>query len=318
MKWEIEDWIIFEARVGSQLYGTATEFSDADYRGVCIPPYNVRNSLLQNFEQKDGWGDECYKSWPKERIEDRVIYDLKKFFQMCLKGNPAIIEMLFIPENRWITPRGIVRKYEPWSVIVEKREIFLSKKVKFTFSGYAHSQLERIKRHRSWLLNPPKEQPTRERYELPVNPKLSAEQMGACLTLPDGIILEEYREEARKEKAYHEARTHWNMYMDWKKSRNKDRAQLEERFGYDTKHASHLVRLMSEGRELLMYGKISFPRPDAERLLVIKNGGYSYDDLLEETANCDTDFEIMYEKSPLPHLPDINRANDLFLDLIKK
>jgi hypothetical protein len=45
----------------------------------------------------------------------------------------------------------------------------VSKKCKFTFSGYAISQLNRIKTHREYLLNPPKKKPERSYFGLNEN-----------------------------------------------------------------------------------------------------------------------------------------------------
>lgn len=305
--WDIEDCIIIETLVGSQLYGTSTPDSDTDLRGVCIPPWHVRNNPVENFEQKDSWDG---------KYEDRVIYNLKKFLKLCADANPAIIEILFVPERFWVKPTGIIRQSHPWMQVLEKRGLFISKKARYTFTGYAHSQLQKIKTHRQWLLNPPKAKPTREGYGLPLNPIISYEQMSALLTLPEGLVLEQYREEARLEKSYRDAKRDWDMYDNWKGMRNKGRAELEAKFGYDTKHASHLVRLMQEGKELLLSGKITLPRPEAEELIAIRNGKYSYDELLSEVENFDSDFERFYEESPLPHSADINGIVELYLNIL--
>lgn len=310
-----EDCIIFETLTGSQIYGTSTPLSDTDYRGVVIPPWDVREGMLQNFEQKDGWGEKEYQTWPKERLEDRTIYSLKKFLQLCLKANPSILELLFIPQEFWVRPKD-PRPVDPWMQILENREHFLSSKAKFTFSGYAHSQLERIKRHRAYLLNPPKEEPTREKYGLPANPALSQEQLSALLTIPEGFVLEHYRDQARNEKAYRDTRTQWNMYMDWKNSRNAKRAELEAKYGYDTKHAAHLVRLVHEGEELLTTGKITLPRPEVDLLRDILEGRFKYDELMERFEGFDEKFDALYETSVLPHSPNTKTANELYLGLI--
>lgn len=49
----------------------------------------------------------------------------------------------------------------------EHAKDFLSTKARFTFAGYAHAQLKRIKTHRKYLLNPPTHLPTREEYGIP-------------------------------------------------------------------------------------------------------------------------------------------------------
>lgn len=315
---DFEDDIIFETLVGSHIYGTNTTLSDTDYRGVVIPPRYVREGMLQNFEQKDGWAEPQYKTFPKERVEDRVVYALKKFMKLCMEANPAIIELLFVPERFWVRPKRLYFQVDPWTMILENRESFLSKKAKYTFTGYAHSQLSRIKRHRVWLLDPPKVEPTREGYGLPPNPLLSSEQYSAMLTISAYVLGAEWQEEARREKAYHEARMYWNMYADWKKTRNPKRAELEAKYGYDTKHASHLVRLCYEGEELLMTGKITLPRPEIDELRAVIEGFYNYDQLIERFERFDEKFEVMYDESKLPHSPDLKKVNDLYLKIISQ
>ena len=133
--------IIFECVAGSRLYGTSTETSDYDYRGIIIPSKEYFLGFAKKVEQiidsKDG--------------NDRVLWELRKFFSLALDCNPSIIEILFVPEDRWIQSSDI------WKQIISHRDWFVSKKARWTFSGYAISQLKRIKRHRSWLpLLPPK------------------------------------------------------------------------------------------------------------------------------------------------------------------
>jgi len=235
MNWDIEKYIIFEAMVGSHAYGTSDEKSDIDLRGVCVPPFEVMFGILEKFEQKDHWEGE---------YEDRTIFNISKFFKLLLDNNPTILELLFLQPSSWLVDTYC------WRKIIDNRDIFISKKVKFTFSGYAISQLLRIKRHRGYLLNPITEEPLREKFDLPKNPSLSSEQMQAVLTLPINLIPESIhlREEVINEAKYRQAKRDWDDYQSWKKGRNKERAEMEEKFGYDVKHASHLVRLMGRRR----------------------------------------------------------------------
>lgn len=302
MNWDIEKSIIFESKTGSGIYGTSDKKSDLDLRGICVPPFSVMVGILGNFEQKDKWEGE---------YEDRVVYNIKKFFVLCLSNNPSILELLFIPPDFWVTSSIF------WEKILESRDLFLSKRVKYTFSGYASSQLYRIQRHRGYLLNPIKSIPTRLEFGLPANPSLSYEQMSAILTLPLNLLPSEIREEVTKESAYRQLKKSWYEYKSWKEGRSKKRAELEEKFGYDTKHAAHLVRLIHEGKEILEYGKLTFPRPEATLLTEIKSGKFKYDELLEIAGEFDKQFDSLYQKSFLSHSPDIIGANKLYLSILE-
>ena len=74
------------------------------------------------------------------------------------------------------------------------------------------------------------------------------------------------------ERKYRAARKHWESYLRWKEERNRDRAKLEAKHGYDTKHAAHLVRLMRTGIEVLEMADLRVRRPDAPELMKISKG----------------------------------------------
>jgi hypothetical protein len=297
--------VICQCIVGSYLYGTATPNSDVDARGVFIPTEEFYLGFLERVEQVES------------KTPDTTFWEITKYFKLCLDNNPNILELLFVPIYSEYTER---HTWE-WEEIVAHRDLFLSTKAKHTFSGYAVSQLHRIKQHREWLLNPPQKQPERKDFGLPETNVITKDQVNAYdelvsrgenleLSLPVLDVL-------KKEKAFINAVRYWNQYQEWKTNRNKDRAELEAHYGYDTKHASHLFRLVSEGKELLTQGKITFPRPDADFIRAIRNGKYSYDELMNMLGNdVDSNFENI--ESVLPHSPDRKEADRLCRNLIKK
>ena len=74
---------------------------------------------------------------------------------------------------------------------------------------------------------------------------------------------------------YKLAKEKHKQYWDWKKNRNESRSELEEKFGYDTKHAMHLVRLLRMAEEVLQEGIVRVKRPDAKELLAIRDGAWT-------------------------------------------
>jgi predicted nucleotidyltransferase len=81
------------------------------------------------------------------------------------------------------------------------------------------------------------------------------------------------------ERRYRAAMKHWEAYQAWKAERNPARAELEQRHGYDTKHAMHLVRLMRTGLELLETGELRVRRADAPELNAVRDGAMSFEEL---------------------------------------
>jgi hypothetical protein len=109
--------------------------------------------------------------------------------------------------------------------------------------------------------------------------------------------------------------THAN-YWTWKENRNQVRSTLEEKYEYDTKHAMHLVRLLRTGAEALETGTIIVRRPDAEELLAIRNGAWSYADLIEYAEYMDKHVrEVLYLKTKLPKKPNIELAANLIIQV---
>jgi predicted nucleotidyltransferase len=324
------------------MYGTSSPSSDLDIRGVFIPSKEYFHGFLHRTEQYE------------DRKNDIVFYEIRKFMTLALKANPTLLEFFFVPENCLLETTTV------WEEIVENRDLFLSTKCKHTFSGYAFSQLKRIKNHREWLLNPPKKKPERKDFNLPESKSLlTGEQIGAfneiIATYLKQIgqfhklkeLLEEMEEfynyktivknlvnvdfksiqtivplsnnvmyALEKEKRYSNSLKHWNQYQNWKRSRNPDRAKLEKEFGYDTKHAMHLYRLVDECKELLTTGKIIFPRPDREHLLAIRNGLYKYDELMERFNNINGELENLYNNSILPKKAKVEKVDKLCVNII--
>lgn len=135
---------------GSHLYGTNTPESDIDLRGVFIPTEDYVFGFSKNVEQITTNTDE----------RDICLYELRKFLKLAVDNNPNILEILFVPSNM------LIKSSATWNTIVENKAYFLSKKCKYTFAGYAHSQLQRIKHHKEWLLHPIEKKPTREDFGL--------------------------------------------------------------------------------------------------------------------------------------------------------
>lgn len=280
---------------GSKLYGTDTSESDTDTRGVIIPHPIYRKTVFRNMEQV-------------ELENDTVYYTLKKFFALAADCNPNIVELLFVPPSHMIT------NSMQWYDIRAKRNIFISKKAKHTFSGYAHSQLIKLRNHHKWIKDAPKE-PTKEMFGLPKECVMSKTHAEMINKLPMEFIADEYKEFALAMKKYEAALKEFNDYNRHMRERNTKRLELERKYGYDSKHALHLVRLFIEGIELLRTGNITLPRPNAEYLRSIREGALTFDQLIEEATELESELDKAYEESELPHGPDKVAIDKLYMDI---
>lgn len=129
---------------GSHSYGMATETSDLDIRGVYCAERKYHTPFFNNYEL----------SVPS--LEDAKLYEIAKYLKLYTEGNPNILESL------WVSYEDIILDSPAYRELRLQREKLLSAKVAFTFSGYAVSQLNRIKGHGRWLSNPQPVDPPRQ------------------------------------------------------------------------------------------------------------------------------------------------------------
>ena len=121
-----------------------------------------------------------------------------------------------------------------------------------------------------------------------------------------------------RERGYNQARREWTQYQGWLKHRNPVRAELEARYGYDCKHAMHLVRLLRMASEILSTGRVQVRRPDRDELLAVKAGAWSYDELIERAEALHRSVGAAARVSPLPEQPDEERIDALCQEIIAR
>lgn len=291
------DFLIFETLAGSRLYGTANEFSDEDFRGVFIHPVRQLLYPFGTYDEHVVLNDE----------EDVTYYSLRKFMKLAQDGNPNVIELLFA-DNRWPDRR--------WDILYREKDLFLSKRARGTFLGYANQQMGRIDRHLKWVQNPPRK-PVRKEYGLPVGDSvINQTHLDAIVHLPTEYFSDGWRELIVAELAYRQDKKSWDKYQMWLRGRNPKRAELEKKVGYDTKHAAHLIRLYFEGTELAQKHYITFPRPEAIQLKNILNCEWPLDTILKVAGDLEAEFIKAMDESFLPDSVDTSKLEELYFKLI--
>ena len=124
---QLGDNIIFLVVAGSRAYGLSTPDSDVDIRGVALETPETLFGL-DNFES---YSDES---------TDTVIYSLKKFVQLTMKGAPNMLELLYTrPEDIiYVSPVG--------KLLLENRDLFVSKRIYATIRGFTKNSLRRLEK----------------------------------------------------------------------------------------------------------------------------------------------------------------------------
>ncbi len=118
------DRVIFRCVIGSRAYGLDDEDSDIDRRGIYLPPADLHWSLY-------GVPDQLENDATQE-----VYWELQKFVVLALKANPNVLECLYTPLVETATPLA-------WEML-DMKEVFLSKLVFQTYSGYVASQFKKM------------------------------------------------------------------------------------------------------------------------------------------------------------------------------
>lgn len=166
---------------GSHAYGTAMPGSDVDVAGVYLgrkedylglhePPeqYNDKPTMTYLFKAYTHRAQKALENTVSGvqarelEVVDGTVFEVKKFMRLAAESNPNILDILFADD------RCIIYSDREWDThVLAFRDAFLSKKVYWTFRGYAKNQLDRMERHRKWLLDPPKAPPSRADFGLP-------------------------------------------------------------------------------------------------------------------------------------------------------
>lgn len=333
---------ICKVLAGSRAYGTSTPESDWDYRGIFVgTPLQIRTPFFTIKEQADS------------TEEDTKFYELSQFIKLAVDCNPNIIELLHADDE------AIVLSTPPYELLRENASRLLSTKVAFTTTGYALSQLTRIKGHNKWINNPMPENPPTQQQFMTLLANFTTDKVFSFYdvfnTIAHGhvfasyggqgggvvygifpgkpsdqlfdhtgaIIISEVDKASERpqyivkfnREEYQTARDKWKNYWDWKRNRNEKRSALEEKYGFDTKHAMHLVRLLRMGVEVLETGTVNVRRADAQELLEIRNGAWTYEQIIDYANFMDDRIKKLVQTSSLPKKPDLKLAAELIIQI---
>lgn len=118
------DRVIFRCVIGSRAYGLDDENSDIDRRGIYLPPADLHWSLYGVPDQLEN------------EATQEVYWEIQKFVVLALKANPNVLECLYTPIAETATPLA--------QEMLDMKEVFLSKLVFQTYSGYVASQFKKM------------------------------------------------------------------------------------------------------------------------------------------------------------------------------
>ena len=114
---------------GSLAHGTYIQdyTDDRDVFGIVIPPKEYFYGL-KKYEQTERFEGDI----------DLLVYDIRKYLRLLLKSNPNVLSLLWLKDNQYM------KKTKWGKMLIDNRDIFLSKKCYNSYSGYAYGQLKRM------------------------------------------------------------------------------------------------------------------------------------------------------------------------------
>lgn len=297
---------------GSYAYGTNTATSDVDVRGICL---NTREELLTNNHFEQLLNSET----------DTTIYALNKIFSLLANCNPNTIEILGLrPEQYYLISKE-------GQMILDNKEMFLSKKAIQSFGGYANAQLRRLDNKAARLVS----QSEQERHILNsiesarygFADKYALDSDGYLRLYIDKSDREDLDEEIYMDVKYshYPLRDYcgmWNEFKtvlrDYDKLGKRNKQAIEH--GKLAKHMMHLVRLYLMVFDILENHEIvTYREKDHDLLMSIRRGDYLDEDrqpvpeFFEMVDELEKRLKYDSNNTDLPERPDYKHINELLI-----
>ena len=300
---------------GSHAYGTNIAGSDVDIRGIAL---NSKKEILgaTNFEQV------------VNEATDTTIYSIKKIVSLLSSCNPNTIELLGLKPEHYLYLSPIGKE------LLDNKKLFLSKRAKYSFGGYAFSQMRRLDNKAARTIA----QAEREQHIL--NSITTAtyawpEKYG-CFKDGEGIklYLDDAEQDNMDKEIYMDINlTHYplrdykamwadmkNIVSDYDKIGHRNNNAIER--GKLGKHMMHLVRLYLMCLDILEKEEINTYREnDIPFLLDIRNGKFLDKDsqplpeFYEMVSEYEKRLEYAAENTSLPEKPDYDAINEFLMSV---
>lgn len=306
--------LIVKMKFGAHLYGTATDHSDIDYKGVFLP--SRRQILLGRIPKCRSFstGDDRSKNTAGDVDED--IYSLHHFIKLACEGQTVAMDMLHAPDA------ALEVTSDTWQTIVKERHRFYTKRLG-AFVDYARRQAAKygIKGSRlnaaAAVLDLLKTVAPANRLrdiwtDLPRNEH--CHDLGKD---PHGM-----RQYQVCGKTFQESVTVGYVlpilekFYDTYGQRAKLAAENKE---IDWKAISHAIRATLQVREILMQGAIHYPLNDAPFLKQVKQGCLDYSsEVAPRLESLMGQVETLLKNSSLPDDADRGYWDDFICETLER
>lgn len=298
---------ILEIVVGSHLYGTNTLTSDFDYSGVFLPTKELVFGFQRVEEVNLSITDKDEVGRNTQNAVDRKLYEFRKFVKLALENNPNIIEQLFVNEP------NIVYINNAGRALLEERLKFPHKGLVQKFKGYAFSQKHKM------VIRTDKFHELENAFnylkDYAGQKDILIELKNKCL--PFMKFTQDYCAigDLNLQKSIYVKKA--VSMIEERLSKVGNRKSLITKYGFDTKFASNLIRLLLEGKDFVNNGDLTFPLPYKDIILDIKQGKWTIKEVLDYAEELETEIDIATEKSTLPSKPRFDEIEQFTINLLE-
>lgn len=285
--------------MGSVAYGASDASSDIDIYGFCMPPKNILFPYSMGYIYGFGSTPERFEQFQKHHIHDiscdkeydMSIYNVVKYFQLCMENNPNMVDSLFVPT------RCILHSNSIGNHVRQNRHKFLSKKVYHSFKGYAFSQLHKMK----------------DKYAVrfvelckKFNVDVYDDLKTILAAIPKDPTYDNYISEV--------VSLVGKLETNGKRSK---RLATIAKHGYDVKYAYHILRLLDECEQILETGDLDLTR-SREQMKAIRRGDWMQEQVVEYFDTKNAYLEKLYgETKAVPYAPDEDAIRTVLTECIE-
>lgn len=311
--------LLYLTRFGSHLYGTDTEDSDEDFKGLFLP--NKTMMLLGDRCKSLSYhsGDDVSRNTSDDL--DIELWSIQYYLENLGKGETNSIDLLFSFTN----PSEIVYYDQQLHVLFNNPLRFFDPKNCNAFIGYAIGQAKKygIKGSRLGIIKQIYEWLEEVANDFYLTTKLYYLKDALLNKFYDPSYCFEKEENGEKAlvicgKVHLNSITFDEFYNRIKREYDKygDRAKkAENNEGIDWKALSHAVRSLDQMTELLIFGKIKYPLFTSHQLKQIKNGEHSFKEVEDIITTKLEDVQYLQEMSTIQGKKDNKLVRNLILNL---
>jgi predicted nucleotidyltransferase len=310
---------IVKMNFGSHLYGTNTENSDRDYKGVYLPELNncilgtvkrsINNNSKSNTDSKNTKDD-----------FDSEVYSLQYFIlELGKNGDTTFLDMIHAPDS------SLIESSPEWELLRKHRAKFYTKSLK-SYIGYCRGQaakygirgskLEEAKKILDVLNNHNDGQKIGEYFdELPDSEYTKRYDIEKCQA-EDKRAFDFCGKKLMATTNTFFAKQSIQQFYDSYGERAR-MAQANE--GIDWKAISHAFRVGYQLKELYTTGDLIFPLRDADYLRDLKKAKYHYvnDGIAAKLEDLVDEIEKLAAQSSYPEIVEMKFWEEWIINLYK-